>query len=156
MFCVLYADSTLLWYDSQMAARPQGSVYLKVAPELIATGQVARRLFHVPNPPSSAASAYEHVIAIGERRRQRVHFFLADDQHALRYVTQLDFTRLWPLVPVTNADSPLWRLVSFSPRASCTTNPLIMNIRLPSIGGSAWLSAIVSTVSFSLEIALRC
>lgn len=97
VFCVLYADSTLLWYETQMSPRPQGSVYLKVAPELIATGQVARRLFHVPNPPSCAQSAYEHVIAIGERRRQRVHFFLADSQHELRYVPRTeDPTRFHP------------------------------------------------------------
>ncbi len=65
-----------------MAPRPEGSALLKLAPELVATGQYAKRMFQVPSPPTGAR--LDNVIAIGERRRQRVHFFIADNQEELR------------------------------------------------------------------------
>ncbi len=68
-----------------MASRPEGTIFLKLAPELIATGQYSRRLFQVPLLPSSGPGL-ENMIAIGERRRQRVHFFLAETQQEFKYV----------------------------------------------------------------------
>lgn len=63
-----------------MASRPEGTIFLKLAPELIATGQYSGRLFHVPPLPNKGPGV-ENVIAAGERRRQRVHFFLAETEH---------------------------------------------------------------------------
>lgn len=83
VFGILYQDSTLIWwYETQMASRPEGIICLKLAPELIATGQYSRRLFQVPSLPSNiSGTGIENMIAVGERhRRQRVHFFLAETQ----------------------------------------------------------------------------
>lgn len=66
-----------------MASRPEGTIFLKLAPELIAAGQYSRRLFHVPPLPNKGPSV-DNVIAVGERRRQRVHFFLAESEQDLR------------------------------------------------------------------------
>ncbi|KAI9551584.1 hypothetical protein GHT06_021917 [Daphnia sinensis] len=58
--------TSMWWHETQTASQPEGIVCLKLAPELIATGQYSRLL--------------ENAIAAGKRRRQRVHFFLAETQ----------------------------------------------------------------------------
>lgn len=83
VFCVIYQDSTLVWYENQMASRPEGTICLKLAPELIARGQYTSRLFRVPDLPSDGSGA-DYLIAIGERRRQRVHFFLAESDQDIK------------------------------------------------------------------------
>ena len=85
VFGVLYQDSTFVWYESQMASRPEGIICLKLAPELIAVGQYSRRLFQVPILPSNGP-VIENLIAFGERRKQRVYFFLPESQQEFKYV----------------------------------------------------------------------
>lgn len=85
VFCILYQDGTLVWYKTQTANRPEGTIFLKLAPELIAPGPYSSRLFQVPPLPNKSSSGVENLIAIGERRRQRVHFFLAETQHDFKY-----------------------------------------------------------------------
>ena len=75
-FVILYADSTLIWYESQTSARAEGSLMLKHSPELIAVGQFALRMFKVPPTPNGGR--LENVIVIGERHKQRVHYFMAN------------------------------------------------------------------------------
>ncbi|XP_046631690.1 uncharacterized protein LOC124311297 isoform X3 [Daphnia pulicaria] len=96
VFGILYQDSTLVWwYETQMASRPEGIICLKLAPELITTGQYSRRLFQVPALPRSlSGTGLENMIAVGERhRRQRVHFFLAESQQ--------DFNAWWTAIVST-------------------------------------------------------
>ena len=49
---------------------------LKHSPELIAVGQFALRMFKVPPTPNGGR--LENVIVIGERHKQRVHYFMAN------------------------------------------------------------------------------
>ena len=64
---------------------PEGIICLKLAPELIAVGQYSRRLFQVPILPSNGP-VIENLIAFGERRKQRVYFFLPESQQEFKYV----------------------------------------------------------------------
>lgn len=121
------ASSTLLWYQDQMAARPEGSVLLKSAPELVATGSYASQLFQIP--PLPGGGNLQNVIAIGERRRQRVHFFMAENQQELRYFLSSTFVFLY--------------------FTHLTDVCLKWNIR--TFFHSNWLAAITSTVSLLPE-----
>lgn len=72
-----------MWYETQLAPRPEGIVLLRLAPELVAIGPYTRNLFRVPVLPKEGGQ--ENMIAIGERRRQKTHYFLAVNEAELGY-----------------------------------------------------------------------
>lgn len=42
VYLVLHEDSTLTWYNERGDSSPEGGIFLKDAPEMIAAGQVRR------------------------------------------------------------------------------------------------------------------
>ena len=42
-FVVLYEDSSLIWFRDRDRNEPEGGIFLKDAPEMLAAGQVLRR-----------------------------------------------------------------------------------------------------------------
>ncbi|KAK7865429.1 hypothetical protein R5R35_012793 [Gryllus longicercus] len=75
---VLYEDSTLAWYKEKGRLEPEGSLVVKEAPEMMAVSQWTLRIPGRPDLPSGCGVV--QLMAFGNRRRDKVHWLLAQSE----------------------------------------------------------------------------
>ncbi|XP_067003194.2 uncharacterized protein [Anabrus simplex] len=75
---VLYEDSTLAWFKEKGRVEPEGSLVVKEAPEMMAVSQWTMRIPGRPDLPSGCTLV--QLMAFGNRRRDKVHWLLAQSE----------------------------------------------------------------------------
>lgn len=90
-FVVLYEDSSVIWFRDRDRLDPEGGLFLRDAPEMLAAGQWVAR---VPNKPEfPEACDMRQSIAIGSRSREKVHWFLCkSDDELIEWMTAIGKT----------------------------------------------------------------
>jgi len=97
-FVVLYEDSSLIWFRDRDRNEPEGGIFLKDAPEMLAAGQWTSRVPAHPEFPNGCT--FHHAIAVGSRhRRDKVHWFLCkSDSELIDWMSAISHT-LPPVPP---------------------------------------------------------
>ncbi|XP_047115839.1 uncharacterized protein LOC124795802 [Schistocerca piceifrons] len=112
---VLYDDSTLAWFKEKGRGQPEGSVRVKDAPEMMAVSQWTARIPGRPDLPSGC-----HVVqlmAFGTRRRDKVHWLLAQSEQEVNdWMTAISNTLPPPPQP---------------PDEKCTSTPKLLDPMAP-------------------------
>lgn len=134
-FVVLYEDSSLIWFRDRDRNEPEGGIFLKDAPEMLAAGQWTSRVPAHPEFPNGCT--FHHAIAVGSRhRRDKVHWFLCkSDSELIDWMSAISHT-LPPVPPPPeelrqsrqhlakyepNVDAPLTRLPLTPPPQSMSS-----------------------------------
>ncbi len=71
---VLHEDSTLTWYSDRGESSPEGGIFLKDSPEMIAAGQFTAQIPNRPEFPDG--SDIRSAIAFGSRTKPTVQWFV--------------------------------------------------------------------------------
>ena len=80
-FVVLYEDSSVIWFRDRDRLDPEGGLFLRDAPEMLAAGQWVSRVPNKPEMPNGCD--YKLSIAMGSRHREKVHWFLCKSESEL-------------------------------------------------------------------------
>ncbi|XP_059096373.1 uncharacterized protein LOC131890933 [Tigriopus californicus] len=80
-FVVLYEDSSVIWFRDRDRLDPEGGVFLRDAPELLAAGQWVSRVPVKPELPSGCD--IKLAIAMGSRHRDKIQWFLCKSEAEL-------------------------------------------------------------------------
>lgn len=85
---VLFEDSTLAWYADKGLSRPRGRIRIGDSPDLLAVGEWTRK---VPKRPRFSRNCHVgQLLAIGSRRPQDVHWFIAQSPAEVKWVFMLN------------------------------------------------------------------
>ena len=77
----MYEDSSVIWFRDRDRLHPEGGLFLRDAPEMLAAGQWTARVPNKPEFPNGTNMT--QCIAMGNRHRQeKVHWFMckSDDE----------------------------------------------------------------------------
>ena len=80
-FVVLYEDSSVIWFRDRDRLDPEGGLFLKDAPEMLAAGQWVSRVPNKPEMPNGCDLKLS--IAMGSRHREKIHWFLCKSEAEL-------------------------------------------------------------------------
>lgn len=81
-YVVLYSDSTLAWYRDRNRSDPNGGIFVKEAPHMVAVGQWTSMIPYRPDLPNGCRISC--LMAFGTKKKDKVHWFLCKDEDELK------------------------------------------------------------------------